>query len=148
MKIINPNYNLLVITGVFVFTCSFFLVEQTFDLRIFDTFYVIHLKNLYWCLAGLLFLFYLFYRFLLVPHFSKWLTIAHIILTVLSSLMIVIYHLWSGQLYLLNKSLNLYDVPQFYKNNFALTILLFLLGSVQVTLFINLIRGLAGRWKK
>jgi len=141
MKSREPNLKLLLITSTLLFICSFFLVDQTFDIRIYDTFYVINLRTMYWCGAFLLIFCYIIYRMLPSIFISISLINIQIFLTVVSILLIIGYHLWSGQNRLLGRPLNLYDVDVFHKNNLALTILLFLLGFVQVTLLINVVRG-------
>lgn len=124
-------------TGALLVICSFFIIKQTFDIRIFDTFYVIRLKYLYWLLAGMLALYWLFYRFNLMRLFSVTLTNIHIIVTMLVCILILIFHISSGQLYFKNTSLNFYDVPRFQKNNFYLTLLLLVLMAVQCIFAVN-----------
>lgn len=111
--------------------CSFFLIRQTFDIRIFDTFYVTRLKYLYWVLAGSMFVYWTFYRFALMPLFSEKLINLHIFLTMLVCVLIVVFHISSGQLYIWHSNLDFYDVLRFQKNNLILTILLLGLGAVQ-----------------
>lgn len=139
MKDTEPNLNSLLITAVLLFICSFFLVDQTFDIRIFDTFYVINLSIMYWCGAFLLIVCYIIYRMLPSIFISISLIKIQIVLTVVSILLIIGYHLWSGQNRLLGRPLNLYDVEVFHKNNLTFTILLFLLAFVQVSLLINVV---------
>lgn len=141
MKSPEPNLNLLLITAVLLFISSFFLVDQTFDIRIFETFYVIKLKIIYWCGAFLLIVCYALYKLLPALFFSTSLINTHIVLTIVSILLIIGYHLGSGQNRMLGRPLNLYDVDVFHKNNRALTILLFLLAFVQITLLINVVRS-------
>ena len=141
MKSHGPNLNLLLITAVLLFICSFFLVDQTFDIRIFETFYAINLRTMYWCGAFLLIVCYALYKLMPSMFPSALLINIQIILTVISILLIIGYHLWSGQNGLLGRPLNVYNVELFHKNNLAFTILLFVLASVQVTLIINLVKG-------
>lgn len=141
MKSPGPNFNLLLIAAVLLFICSFFLVDQTFDIRIFETFYVINLRTMYWCGSLLLILCYVLYKMLPSIFYSTSLITTQIVSTVITILLIIGYHLWSGQNRLLGRPLNLYNVEVFHINNLALTILLFLLAFVQITLLINVVRG-------
>lgn len=125
-----------------------FLVDQTFDIRIFDTFYVLNLRTMYWCGAFLLIVCYALYKLLPALFSSTLLVNTQIVLTVVSILLIIGYHLGSGQNRLLGRPLNLYDVEVFHKNNLAFTILLFLLAFVQVTLLINIVRSKLHMHKK
>lgn len=141
MKSPEPNLHLLLITALLLCICSFFLVDQTFDIRIYDTFYVFNLRTVYWCGAFLLIFCYVIYRCL--PSIFKSISLINIqiVLTVISILLIIGYHLGSGQNRLLGRPLKLYDVEVFHRNNQVLTILLFLLGFVQVTLLINVVKS-------
>ncbi len=141
MKHPEPNLNLLLITAVLLLICSFFLVDQTFDIRIFETFYVFELKTIYWCGAFLLTVCYLLYRLLPALFSSISLINTQIVLTIVAILLIIGYHLGSGQNKMLGRPLNLYDVDVFHKNNLALTILLFVLAFVQITLLINIVKS-------
>ena len=141
MKFSKPNLNLLLITAALLVICSFFLVDQTFDIRIFETFYVFELKTIYLCGAFLLTVCYLLYRLLPALFSSISLINTQIVLTIVAILLIIGYHLGSGQNKMLGRPLNLYDVDVFHKNNLALTILLFVLAFVQVTMLINILKS-------
>jgi hypothetical protein len=147
MKSFTLYNNLLITTAIILLVFSFFLVPQTFDIRIIYTYYVIDLRKLYWCLSALVMLLYLFYRFKPLPLLSLVLIRVHIMLTTVASLWIVAFHLFNGQNFAIIKTLNRYDVEEFRNNNLLLTILLFFLLFVQVVLLINLIKGQVARWK-
>ena len=142
LKLINPFFRLLLLTATLLAICSFFFVKQTFDIRLFDTFYVIRLPQIYWLIATSLLIYWIFYRFIPMHLFSETLTSLHIILTMLVCILIVIFHISSGQLYIKNLRINLYDVPRFQKNNFILTILLMVFGLVQCIFAVNFLWSL------
>ncbi len=142
MKKDNPLYKLLWIMALLVLVCSFLLIRQTFDIRIFDTFYVIHLKNLYWWLALALIVLRLFYYFEPLPLFSERLKTINMVLTLLASTGILAFHIYSGQLIWGEIKINVYDVPLFYRHNLVLTGLLFFLAIAQIPLGINAAWGI------
>ena len=90
----------------------------------------------------MLVIYWIFYRFVPMKLFSESLTSLHIILTMLVCLLIIIFHISSGQLYIKTIRLNLYDVPRFQKNNFILTILLMVLAAVQCVFAVNFLWSL------
>ena len=139
---------LLFLAAVLLFLCSFFFVRQTFDIRLFDTFYVITLPHLYWLMAASLLLYWFFYRFIRMQLLAEPLISLHIILTILICLLIVIFHISSGQLYIKNIRINLYDVPRFRQNNIILTILLMVFGLVQCIFAVNFLWSFRSTNKK
>jgi len=142
MRYINRKYHVFIITAIFLVVCSFLPLRQTFDIRIFDTFYVFPLRIVYRVLAALLLLLWGIYTFahLFIP--SGMLTRLNIFLSVLAILLIVGFHTWTGQLSLTNKPYPINDVPLFYRNNIRLLVLLFFFALAQIPLLINLIKGI------
>gem|GEM_PF-2886125 len=139
---------MLPLTGGLLIVCSYLLVKQTFDIQIFDTFYVIRLKYLYWLLAAFLVLYWLFYKFIRMIYYAASLVGIHIILSMMVCILVIIFHISSGQLYVFHTKLNLYDVPRFQKNNFILTILLLVLAAMQGFFAFNFLWGLKRNNKK
>lgn len=137
MKKGNTLDNLLLYLALIVFACSFLLVRQTFDIRIFDTFYVIKLRFLYCWLAFALLVSRLFYYYEPLPLFSKKLKKINIVATLLVAASIPLFHIYSGQLSAGNLRIDLYDVPLFYRHNLVLTFLLFALVLAQLPVAIN-----------
>ena len=142
MKYSKRKYYIFLITAIFLVVCSFFPPRQTFDIRIFDTFYVFPLRVVYRVLAFLLLVLWGIYTFahMFIP--SRFLTRLNIFLTVLASLLIIGFHSWTGQLSFTNKPYPINDVPLFYRNNIRLLILLFFFALAQIPLLINLIKGI------
>ena len=141
MQIKRTSY-IFSITALLLVACSFLPLRQTFDIRIFDTFYVFPLPIVYRVLAFLLLVLWGIYAFAFMFIPSPLLTRLNIILTVLASALIVGFHAWTGQLSVTNKPYPINDVPLFYKNNIRLLILLFCFALAQIPLLINLIKGI------
>ena len=92
-------YNLLLLTSVLIFIASFFVLNETFDIHWHDTYFIIALPHLFWGTIILLLTLWTIclstYRFL----FSKYLTWAHIILTVAASVLLVAVSSYSNNYY-------------------------------------------------
>ena len=142
MKHTTSKYYIFILTAVFMVVCSLVPLRQTFDIRIFDTFYVFPLRIVYRVLAFLLLVLWGIYTFahMFIP--CRLLTRLNILLTVFACISIVCFHSWTGQLSFTNKPYPINDVPLFYRNNIRLLILLFFFALAQIPLLINLIKGI------
>ena len=92
-------YNLLLLTAVLILIASFFAFDQTFDIHLHDTMFVIAMTHLFWATIILLLIFWTLYlltkRFL----FSKILTWTHIVLTIAASMILMTISFYSNSFY-------------------------------------------------
>ncbi len=92
-------YDLLVVTAVLILIASFFVFDQTLDIHLHDTYFIIVMPHLFWATILLLLIFWTLYlltkRFL----FSKLLIWTQIILTVGTSVFLVAISFYSNNYY-------------------------------------------------
>jgi len=92
-------YNLLLLTALCILVASFFALDQTFDIHLHDTYFIIAIAHLFWATGILLIILWILY--ILTRHFlfSKvWIWI-HIILTVATSVFLVGLSFYSNDYY-------------------------------------------------
>jgi heme/copper-type cytochrome/quinol oxidase subunit 1 len=91
MKLKGRPYHLLFIAAILVLIASFFTMNETMDIHLHDTYYVISAAWTYWAIVVLLLVLWLIYvftnRFLL----SKPLTWIHVVLTIVLALLLTVF---------------------------------------------------------
>src|SRR5438105_549780 len=92
--------------------------------------------------AGLLLLFWILYKVLYKFLLSVFLSWMHIILTMMASILIVTFNIWSEQIYSTNDTVYSNDFKQFERYNTILSIITIGLIGGQFIFLINLIGGL------
>ena len=79
-------YHLLLLTAILLFIATFFVNNQSLDMRLHDTYFIISFPHLFWQIIILLLIFWMLYLFTKRILFSKVLTWTHIVLLVLTSI--------------------------------------------------------------
>ncbi len=130
-------YPVLFITSLLLFLKSFFSMDKTFVLSIYDTYYVIQENHFFYLMAaffGFLFLLYAFLHYLKIQ-MIQFLTWAHSIVSV-GALMGLLYSLYKDREDLMLPRYYLFtDSPDY---NFWALISFFSLLLVQIVLVINI----------
>lgn len=142
--------------GILLVIVSFFIPPITFDLHLHDTYYVLSFVMLTWILGLLFILLGLVYEITHRLLFSILLTWAHVIVTLLASLLMMISAIYLGR----DPEFLLDSQPPVDQNLWldklrwltavtnVLLLSFFALGAVQLTLVINIIAGLYRRFNK
>jgi len=92
-------YNLLLVTAVLILIASFFAFDQTLDIYLHDTLYVIAMTHIFWTTIILLLIFWTLYSLTKRFLFSKILTWTHIILAIVTSIFLVTISFYSNTYY-------------------------------------------------
>ncbi len=143
-------YNLLLLTAVLILIASFFAFDQTFDIHLHDTYFIITTTHSFWVIIILLLIFWTLYlltkRFL----FSKVLTWLNVVILVATSVFLVVISFYSNSYYngLAGMPRRYYDYNSWdtfilYNNmtkGVLVTILLLILG--QIIFIVNIVIGL------
>lgn len=89
-------YHLLLLTAILLLIASFFVHNQTLDMHLHDTYFIISMSHLFWLIIILLLIFWILY--LLTKHllFSKVLIWVHVLLLILSSISLVVILFYSN----------------------------------------------------
>jgi len=82
-------YNLFLLTVVLVLISSSFAFEQTIDIHLHDTYFVISMVHFFWTTTILLLIFWALYSLTQRFLFSKILIWIHVVLTIASSILLV-----------------------------------------------------------
>jgi heme/copper-type cytochrome/quinol oxidase subunit 1 len=145
-------YNLLLLTGLIFVLASFFLLNQnnSVDVHIHDTYFVIAHAHIFWFLAILSLLVWTLYFLTNKFLFSKTLTWAHIIITILT-LILFVFTLYFGdslsnlkpRRYYDHSSLNSFGAADKYTKAIGRTLSILIFG--QIIFIINFIAGLFKR---
>jgi hypothetical protein len=146
MTRLSTSYNLLIVTGLTLFIISFFLINQTVDLHLLDTYFVVDFKLLFWTVAAILIITWLLYAITKQLLFSKYLTWIHIIITTLTSILISTIPLWNNVLSNPIKSgFSFQDIDDYQSENNKVAIIILIMLVGQVTYLINVIVGFTRR---
>ena len=148
MKIITSPHNLLALTGSLYFIVSFFFFNQTMDIHLHDTYFIIALTYLLRFLAGSLLLFWLLYKVLYKYLLSGFLSWTHIISTLIATILILTFNNWSEEIYSTKGFVSLNDLKQFQRYNTILSMLTVILAAGQFIFLINLLGGLVKKLNK
>lgn len=143
IKMFAKPYNLLIITALLFFIVSFVVKNQSLDVHIYDTYYVIDFAFVFRTLTVILFIYWLLYnttkRFL----FSSFLSWAHIVATILTAILVVTFSLWGGFAYKsAQEGFRFSDYEKYRSINTTIASLILALLFTQFTYFLNLIIGL------
>ena len=82
-------YHLLLLTAVPILIASFFVLDQTIDIHLQDTYFIIALPQIFWGTIMLLLVFWTLYLWTKSILLSKVLTWSHIILLILTAISLV-----------------------------------------------------------
>lgn len=138
------NHYLLLITSLILLFLGILFNEETFDINVHDTYYVISSNHLYWLISFLLFFFFLIYLLFdkaeinFGHHFSK----IHIFGTLIS----VVGLLFPYSLLFASTEFPLFDNFQYINLSMAISILVFLM--LQILFIINIFVILTKRFFK
>ncbi|MEO6001256.1 MAG: hypothetical protein ABIN89_30675 [Chitinophagaceae bacterium] len=133
---------LFFVIGIITLLLSFLVFNQTLDIHIHDTYFIIDHRTLYRSLAFLAFFYGLLYKWTKTILFSPFLTWAHFILTIIAVFLIII-----------ESSRNVYtqrsygndmwqNTEQWRTSQMRISTITFTLIAVQLTYFTNLVGGL------
>ena len=145
-------YNLLLLTGLIFVLTSFFVLNQnnSVDIHLYDTFFVIAHTHFFWLLASLSLFVWTLYLLTNKILFSKALTWTHVIITILT-LILFAFTLYIGdslsnlkpRRYYDYSSWNSFDIYDKYTKAIGITLSILIFG--QVIFIINFIAGLFKR---
>jgi heme/copper-type cytochrome/quinol oxidase subunit 1 len=92
-------YNLLLLTAAFILIASIFAYDQTLDIHLHDTYFIVAMTYLFWATSILLLILWALYLLTKQFLFSKLLTWVHIILTVIALVSFVAISFYSTNYY-------------------------------------------------
>jgi heme/copper-type cytochrome/quinol oxidase subunit 1 len=146
-------YNLIIFTAFVVLAASFFAFNQTVDIHLHDTYFVIALANLLWAISMLLLIFWIIYMLVHRLLFSRFLMWINLLLTIMGVLFLVLISFYSNRYYkgLAGMPRRYYDYgssdPVMLQNNLtkAVLISIVVIGLGVLTFMVNLIIGLFNR---
>jgi heme/copper-type cytochrome/quinol oxidase subunit 1 len=146
-------YNLIIFTAFVVLAASFFAFNQTVDIHLHDTYFVITLTHLLWAISTLLLILWTLYILLHRLLFSRFLMWINIVLTIMGVLFLVLIFFYSNRYYegLAGMPRRYYDYrgsdSVVLQNNLtkAVLISIVVLGLGVLTFIVNLIIGLFNR---
>ena len=152
MKINQKPYHLLLLTGLVFLLASFFITSQnnSVDIHLHDTYFVIGHTHILWLLAILAFFVWIIYLLTNKTLYSKALTWTHVIITILTLLLFVLTILL-GDNFIKPTPRKYYDYSNWnsldnytaFTKAISITIFVLLLG--QLTFVINFFVGLFKR---
>lgn len=90
-KLKTRPYNLLIIAAIILLVASFFTLNETLDIHLYDTYYIIPTAYASWAIVLFLLMLWVVYLFTNRWLFSKTLVWLHVVLTVVTSLFMFIY---------------------------------------------------------
>lgn len=147
MKIITP-YRLLVFTSLILAVISMLFSGETVDIHLHDTYYIISLAQIFKVLSFLLLFLWVLYKLTTKLLLSRLLSRAHIILTVITSVLITVTPFCYGIIHTRGKITGRLSFEQFNLANSAITLLILVLVAEQLIFFTNLFGGLLKIIKK
>jgi cytochrome c oxidase subunit 1 len=92
-------YHLLLLTALIILMASFFASNETLDIHLHDTYFIIALTNLFAGISVLLLILWLLYLFTSRLLFSNMLTWIHILSTTIAFLLLVVFSFYSNYYY-------------------------------------------------
>ena len=144
MRRVAKPHNILIVAAIIIFCISFFLNQQTLNLHIRDTYYLIDYKSAFLIASVFLLFLWLMYSFFRNKLFSNRFSWLNIILTVLSISILLTLPIWTDKNQ--RRSLDLSKWVTFNKTSYDnevvyITALIFILA--QVAFIINIVIGLS-----
>lgn len=139
----------LLLFAILLLLTPFFVEDQTFDIHLSDTFYVIGISLIYWVFSAALLLLWIMYRLIHLHLYSRLLSWLHILLTIIVMFIIAVVPWWSG--YFSNAPKRFTDTDVFVRRadytvlNNSLVLLLCTLLVVQLIFLVNIIIGIFTR---
>lgn len=139
MKLLYKPYRLLLAVGLLLLIVSFFSIQQTFDIHLYDTYFVISTRDFLWGVALTAGLLTLLYELTARVLFSKLLTWIHISLTCLACIVLALPSFWGQPFPGDYSDWKAFDDFQKY-NSFVATILMLAIFA-QALFILNIMLG-------
>lgn len=148
MKLSISLYHLLAIIALTLVLISLFFSNETIDIHLDDTYYVITLAAVSYILAFLLLFLWLLYRLTNKLLLSQSMSRVHIAMTTIISVLVITIPFWYDTIHTPGKTNSRLYFEQIKIANSAIIILILALIAGQIIFFINLFGGLLKKVKK